>query len=142
MTDQNFKNHGRFIILWHLITSILMLAVFVGSIINLINSAPENRYSASLIVAISLILFVLWSYARIFALRAQDRAIRAEESFRHFILTGKPHDSRLHLRQIIALRFASDAEMPTLAKRTVEENLTQKEIKQLIQRWRADHHRV
>ena len=142
MTDQNLKNHGRFIILWHVVTSVLMLAVLVGSIINLINSAPENRYSASLIIVISVILFILWAYARIFALRAQDRAIRAEENFRHFVLTGKPHDSRLHLRQIIALRFASDAEMPTLAKRTVEENLTQKEIKQLIQRWRADHHRV
>jgi len=142
MAEQNRKNHSRYIILWHFITSGIMLAVLVGSIINLVNSAPENTYSASLLVVISLLLFILWFYARSFALRAQDRAIRAEENFRHFILTGKPHDSRLRLGQIIALRFASDAEMPALAKRTVEENLTQKQIKQAIQRWRADRHRV
>ena len=142
MSEQNRGNHARYIILWHFIISGAMLAVLIGSIINLVNSAPDNIYSASLLLAISVILFFLWFYARSFALRAQDRAIRAEENFRHFILTGKPLDSRLRLGQIIALRFASDAEMPTLAKRTVEENLTSKEIKHAIQRWRADYHRV
>jgi hypothetical protein len=81
-------------------------------------------------------------YTRWFALRAQDRAIRAEENFRHFILTGKPLDSRLRMGQIIALRFASDEEMPALAKRAVEEKLSQKEIKKAIKTWKPDYNRV
>jgi hypothetical protein len=75
-------------------------------------------------------------------LKAQDRAIRAEESLRHFVLTGKPLDSRLRTGQIVALRFASDAEFPALAQKAAEEGLSSKEIKQSIQNWRADHYRV
>jgi hypothetical protein len=93
------------------------------------------------VVAFFVLILLFW-YARTFALRAQDRAIRAEENFRHFILTGKPFDSKLRMAQIIALRFASDAEMPVLAKKAVEENLSQKQIKEAIQNWRADYHRV
>jgi hypothetical protein len=87
-------------------------------------------------------LISLFWYSRGFALRAQDRAIRAEENFRHYILTGKPLDSRLRMGQIIALRFASDAELPDLAKKAVEENMRSKEIKASIKNWRPDHHRA
>ena len=142
MAEQNLKNHTRILVFWHFVTSTIMLLILTGSIINLFYASHENRYTAFLVLGISIMLFILWFYARSFALRAQDRAIRAEENFRHFILTGKPNDSRLSLRQIIALRFASDAEMPALAKQTVAENLTPKEIKKLVQRWRADYHRV
>jgi hypothetical protein len=72
----------------------------------------------------------------------QDRAIRAEEKLRYFVLTGKPLDSRLRMGQIIALRFASDEELPTLARRAAEESLTPAQIKQAIQHWRADLRRV
>jgi hypothetical protein len=85
---------------------------------------------------------VLYWYTRRFALKAQDRAIRAEENIRHFILTGKPLDTGLRLRQIIALRFASDEEMPALAQRAITEKLSSKQIKQAIKNWRADYHRV
>jgi hypothetical protein len=61
---------------------------------------------------------------------------------RHFVLTGKPLDSRLRLSQIIALRFASDLEFPALAQKAAEEGLSSKEIKQSIQNWRADYNRV
>jgi hypothetical protein len=57
-----------------------------------------------------------------FALRAQDRAIRAEENLRHFILTGKPFDSRLRMSQIIALRFAPDDEFPGWQKKLLKKN--------------------
>jgi hypothetical protein len=77
-----------------------------------------------------------------FSLKAQDRAIRAEENFRHYILTGKPLDSRLTTRQIIGLRFASDEEFPALAVRAVEENLSEDEIKRLVKKWRPDYYRV
>lgn len=142
MSEQNFKNHGRYIFLWHFLTGIGVIALTIGSIINLFNSSEDNLYSASLLVLISLILGSIFWYARAFALRAQDRAIRAEENFRHFILTGKPFGSRLRMGQIIAIRFASDEEMPGLVARAVEEKLSQKQIKQAIKDWRADHHRA
>jgi hypothetical protein len=142
MKEQNYQNHGRYIFMWHYFTGAAVLAVIIGSIINLINSTRENLYSASLIVAIALIISSIYWYARVFALKAQDRAIRAEENFRHYIITGKPLDKKLRMRQIIALRFASDEEFPILAKKAVEENLSQKAIKQAIRKWKADYNRV
>lgn len=142
MSQQNFKNHVRYVPLWHFITPLLVLAVMTGSIIHLVRSSGTDKYAAALLVMISFVLVILFVYARSFALRAQDRAIRTEENFRHYILTGQPHDSRLRMAQIIALRFASDAEMPALAKRAAEEKLSQKQIKKVIQSWRADYYRV
>ena len=119
MNEQNYKNHARYTIQWHFLTGGAVIAVIIGSIINLVNSSKENLYSASLLVAVSLILASIFWYCRVFALRAQDRAIRAEENFRHFILTGKPFDRQLRMRQIIALRFASDEELPALTTKAV-----------------------
>ncbi len=142
MSNQNFKNHGRYIPLWHYITPTLLLILLVFSIINLIHADAHTHYSAALLVVVSVVLFIFWWYVRLFALKAQDRAIRAEENFRHFILTGKPLDSRLRMSQIIGLRFASDDEFVSLAKKAVDENLSQKNIKQAIKNWKADHNRV
>ncbi|MES1216864.1 MAG: DUF6526 family protein [Bacteroidota bacterium] len=142
MSEQNYKNHPRYIPLWHFITSLAIIAVLIGSIINLVKSAAENLYSASLIVAIAIILCSFFWYARWFALRVQDRAIRAEESLRHFILTGKPMDSRLRMGQIIALRFASDEEFPELASKAAEKGLRSKTIKKMIKIWRSDNYRA
>ena len=142
MSQQNVKNHGRFIPLYHYITGTLVIVIFGGSIVNLIHADAHTHYSAALLVCVAFVLLVLFWYARWFALRAQDRAIRAEENFRHFILAGKPLDSRLQMAQIIALRFASDEEFVALAKKAAEENLSQKNIKQSVQNWRADHNRV
>ena len=142
MSEQNFKNHTRFVPLYHYVAGTLAIAIFGGSIVNLFHSDAQTHYSAALLVCVAFVLLVLFWYARAFALRAQDRAIRAEENFRHFILTGKPFDSKLRMGQIIGLRFASDAEMPALAKKAAEENLSQKQIKEAIQNWRADYNRV
>ena len=142
MKEQNFRNHSRYIILWTFITPLLLVAILGGSIVNLIHADAHTHYSAALILLISLVLLIIYWYARRFALKAQDRAIRAEENFRHFILTGKPLDSRLRMSQIIALRFAPDDEFPSLAKKAVEEKLRSKEIKAAIQNWKADHNRV
>ena len=142
MSEQNFKKHSRYIPLWHFIIPLIMFSLLTGSIINLVHSDPSDHYSAALIVVIAVLFTGFYWYTRWFALRAQDRAIRAEENFRHFILTGKPHDNRLRMGQIIALRFASDEEMPALAKRAVEEKMLQKEIKQAIKNWRPDYNRV
>ncbi|MBL7724630.1 MAG: hypothetical protein JNK27_10800 [Chitinophagaceae bacterium] len=141
--EQNFKNHIRLVPMYHGVAFLLAISGLIGSIINLLNHHDAgNHYSAALLVVVFLVLILLLWYARVFALKAQDRAIRAEENFRHFILSGKPLDKQLRLSQIIALRFASDEEFPALAKKAVEEKLSQKQIKQVIQNWRADYHRV
>ena len=142
MAEQNFKNHTRLVPGFHGVTFLLIVTGLIGSIVNLIHADAATHYSAALLVVVFLaVLGVAW-YARVFALKAQDRAIRAEENFRHFILTGKPLDKQLRMGQIIGLRFASDEEMPALAKRAAEEKLSQKDIKQAIQNWRADYYRV
>jgi hypothetical protein len=87
-----------------------MFALLGGAINYIIKATPENKYLASLVVLVSIIFVLIAWYAREFALKAQDRAIRAEEGLRYFIMTGKAFPSELKLSQIIALRFASDAE--------------------------------
>ena len=142
MANQNYRNHFRYVPLWHVITSLAILALLVGSVVDITYSTKENIYSASLLVLVSLILMSIFWYARRFALRAQDRAIRAEENLRHFALTGKLLDRRLRMGQIIALRFADDEEFVPLAKRAAEEGIRSGEIKKAIANWKADHHRV
>ncbi|MFZ9386801.1 MAG: DUF6526 family protein [Chitinophagaceae bacterium] len=143
MSDQNFKNHTRLVPMYHGLAFLLIFAGLIGSVINLLDhNTPGNHYSAALLVVVFVVLLLIFWYARAFALKAQDRAIRAEENFRHFILTGKPLDKGLRLGQIIGLRFASDEEFPELAKRALQENLSQKEIKMSVKNWRADYHRV
>ena len=142
MSVQNLKNHSRYIPLWHYIVPFFMLVLLIFSIINLIHADARSHYSSVLLMVIAVLFIVFYWYTRAFALKAQDRAIRAEENFRHFILTGKPLDSRLRMGQIIGLRFASDEEFSGLAKKAAEENLTQKQIKEAIQNWKADNDRA
>ncbi|MBA4198440.1 MAG: hypothetical protein C0459_12890 [Chitinophaga sp.] len=142
MLQQNFQNHSRYVPFYHFVTPALLLAVIIGSIVNVVHSSKENLYSASLLVALSIVVAFVWAYSRIFALRAQDRAIRAEENFRHYIITGKPLPASLRMGQIIALRFASDDELAALTARAVAEHLSNKQIKQAIVNWRPDYNRA
>lgn len=142
MAKQNFSNHSRYIPLWHVITATALLAFLGGSIVNLVNATRETVYSASLLVLAGFILLSIYWYARWFALRAQDRAIRAEENLRHFALTGKLLDRHLRTSQIIALRFAPDEEFVELAKRANEEQMRSVAIKKAIKNWKGDYHRV
>jgi hypothetical protein len=142
MREQSFKNHSRYIPLWHFITPFILLLLLGGAIVNFIHADRDVHYSAALILLMVLLLFIFYWYSRAFALRAQDRAIRAEENFRHYILTGKPLDGGLTMSQIIALRFAADEEFPGLAQRARTENLSSKQIKAAIQNWRPDHDRA
>jgi Family of unknown function (DUF6526) len=142
MEAQNFKNHTRIVTGFHLILFAILLAILIGSMVNIYHAAPENRYSAWLIFSLVIALTLTAWYSRVFPLKAQDRAIRAEENFRHFVLTGKPLDSNLRMSQIIALRFASDEEFLVLTKKAVSENLSSKEIKGAIQNWKGDFHRA
>ena len=142
MKEQNFKNHSRFVMLYHVVGLLLLLSLLIGSIINLVNSSKENLYSASLILVTNILLGITLYFARAFALKANDRAIRAEENLRHFVLTGKGLPTGLRLGQIVALRFASDNELVTLAEKASAENLSGNAIKALIQNWKADYERV
>ncbi len=144
MQEQNYSNHSRLVKGFHGLTAAAITAFIIGSFVNLYHSfqQKDNLYSASLICLAGLIMVLLFWYTRSFPLKAQDRAIRAEESLRYFILTGKRLDNRLRLSQIIALRFASDKEFPALAEQAISENLSSADIKKAIQHWRADHHRV
>src|SRR5687768_14460989 len=129
---QNYKNHARYIPIWHVVTPIVLVSFLIGSIMNFLRADESNDYSAALILVLSFILIIFYWYSRAFALKAQDRAIRAEENFRHFILTGKQLDKQLRMSQIVALRFASDEEFPGLAVRALSENLSSKQIKEAI----------
>jgi len=97
---------------------------------------------AGLLVLAFLLIGLTAVFARTFALKAQDRAARAEEKLRHFILSGKALPAELKLAQILALRFASDEEYLYLVNRAVIENLPADEIKKAIKNWRADDHRI
>lgn len=102
----------------------------------------QAAWSFIALVLLAVLVMALAPYARTKALVAQDRAIRAEEQLRHFILTGKRLDERLTNAQIVALRFASDAEFVSLAQQAAEAGWKPGEIKRSIQHWRADVHRV
>jgi hypothetical protein len=143
MKTQYYQNHRKRVPLYTYVTGLALVALFIGSINNLRQSwEGEAFYSASLLVLVTLILWSLFIHTRRFALKAQDRAIRAEENLRFYVLTGKLPDPRLHPKQIIALRFASDEELADLAEKTLAEHLSPDSIKRSIQQWRADHYRV
>ncbi|MBN8730402.1 MAG: hypothetical protein J0L64_07680 [Acidobacteria bacterium] len=144
MSQQNFDNHARLDTGYHRILFPILLLTFIGSCVNLYNSLGDHQrlYSASLITVITMSLIAVGLYARIFALKAQDRAIRAEENLRHYVLTGKLLDARLTPRQIVALRFAPDSEFVELAAKAAASALDSKTIKQSIKQWKADDYRV
>jgi hypothetical protein len=141
---QSYKNHAQIVPLYHRVLTALLLLILIGSIVNLTKSWGDSTrfYSASLIVALTIAAILLFIFVRVFPLKAQDRAIRAEEQLRHYVLTGKLLDRRLTMRQIVALRFASDAELVALAQRAVDQSMSPDAIKQAVKEWRADTYRV
>lgn len=142
MKEQNFKNHVNYVPLYHYLTFFLMFVMIVGSVISIIN-ANENNTLISWLLLLSICITISVSFHnRSFALKAQDRVIRAEENLRYFMLTGKRLDKRITLEQLIGLRFADDDEFIKLVDRTLKENLSKKEIKKAIKNWRADHYRA
>jgi hypothetical protein len=102
----------------------------------------ERIYDAALITAFSFAVLLTALFARVFALRAQDRAIRAEENLRHFAMTGKLLDARLSALQIVALRFASDGEFAALAQKAAQDGMKPGDIKRAVKNWRADDYRA
>lgn len=142
MKQQNYKNHSKFVIGYHIVTFLAILAFLGGAVRNFWNSSEDNLYSASLLVLLAFILLFMFYFIRSFALKAQDRAIRAEEKLRYFILTGKSISNKLTTRQFVGLRFAPDDEFPALAERAAMENLSENDIKKVIKNWKADDYRA
>ena len=144
METQNYANHRRLIPLYHFVLFGVIVLTLIGSLVNLYHSLGDHQriYSASLIVVIMFCLLLLFFFSRVFPLKAQDRAIRAEENLRHYVVTGKLLDPRLTIRQIIGLRFAPDEEFVALAQKAAAENLSEDAIKKAIKHWRADTYRV
>lgn len=140
---QTYQNHVR----WHKPFHFFLLPVFL---INFIWSAVElflyPGWDQGRWVVVSFALIVLTLLARINPLRAQDRVIRLEEQLRYQRIL--PADlaqraSALTVWQVVALRFASDAELPELVRQTLENKFSKSdEIKRAIKNWRADTVRV
>jgi hypothetical protein len=144
MATQNYSNHTQFVPAFHFVLVPVLALTLIGSAVNLYQSWGDHQrlYSAALIVVLAAAALLLAFLSRIFALKAQDRAIRAEENLRYFAMTGKLLHPGLTVKQIVALRFASDAELVTLAQRAAKDSLAPAEIKKAVQNWRGDTYRV
>jgi len=142
--EQTYKTHRRIVPMYHYVTFLILVAVTIGSFVNLYETICSGAgvYSASLISALSVASIFIFFFVRVFALKAQDRAIRAEENLRHFVMNGKLLDPKLSIRQIIGLRFASDEEFLDLEARAVKESLSESDIKKAIKTWKPDTYRV
>ena len=143
MQEQNYQNHTQRVLGFNVL-GLVLAATLIGACVNLYQSWGDHQrlYSASLILVLAGCILTAAYYSRTFPLRAQDRAIRAEENLRHYVLAGKLLDPKLRIGQIIALRFASDAELVDLARKAAADNMSPDQIKRAIRNWRADHHRV
>jgi hypothetical protein len=144
MPAQSYKNHSRYVPLYHFVTSLILVLCLAASAWNIVKTYQHHsgRLIAAILFGLSYAGIMLFWYARQFALTAQDRAIRAEENVRHLALAGKLLDKRLRMSQVIALRFANDAEFLTLAEKAANENMNAGDIKKAIVSWKADHHRA
>ncbi|HUA87202.1 MAG TPA: DUF6526 family protein [Bryobacteraceae bacterium] len=139
---QTLQNHARLDPLYHLFLAPVALLMLIGAIYELIRD-PGWMTAAHVVVVIWAIVALF--KIRLYALKVQDRVIRLEERLRLEKLLSEPLKSRipeLSESQLIALRFASDAELPALVEKTLGGNLDNKTIKQSIREWRPDYFRV
>ena len=148
-TTQTYANHRRLDPLFHL----FVIPVFVlGVVLSLVHffahfreSDFRDNFHSFLLIVLALALLTLVFKTRMYALKVQDRVIRLEERLRLMQLLPEPLRARipeLTTGQLIALRFASDAELPALAQRALNEKLKSTDIKKAIQNWRPDNSRV
>jgi hypothetical protein len=139
---QTLQNHTKLDPPFHMFLVPVGLFLLIGSIYQLVQNL-------SWMTAIH-VLVVVWAMVavfkiRIYSLKVQDRVIRLEERLRMEKLLPEHLKSRIYElteQQFIALRFASDAELPALVEKTLKDHLPPKAIKQAIQNWRPDYFRV
>ena len=144
MSEQNLKNHGRVVPLYHFFVLPVLLGNFGVRVYWWIRLEFAWSHFFGVLVAAALFLGAL--YGRLFALRVQDRLIRLEEKLRYERVLQEElrwRADELTPSQFIALRFASDEELPALMQKVLDEKLTErKAIKQLIKNWRPDYLRA
>ena len=141
-TTQSFANHARLDPPFHFFLLPLGLVAIVLSVIHIIH---HPSIASTLLVMLAVGFFMIAGKSRGYSLKVQDRVIRLEERLRLAMLLPEAARARigeLTESQLIALRFASDAELPGLAMRALNEGLTKKQIKSAIQSWRGDYFRV
>jgi hypothetical protein len=139
---QNLQNHTKLDPVFHFFLGPLGLLLLAAAIYNLVKNPGT---SAILYVVAMLWAIVAVFKVRLYALKVQDRVIRLEERLRMekclpSALNGRVYE--LTEQQLIALRFASDDELPVLVEKTISGHLEPKAIKAAIQIWRPDYWRV
>jgi len=138
---QSAQSHTAIDPAFHYILLPIFVANFITSIVMAFHAGPHLGLHLWLIV-LSAALIVLVFKLRIYSLRVQDRVIRLEERLRIAALAPIADVNALSIQQLIALRFASDAELPALVARTLAESLDPKAIKASITNWRQDNVRI
>jgi len=139
---QTFANHSRFDPSYHFFVVPVFLLLAIAGMVHFI-WRPGWHTALMFVVAVALATAV--SKIRTYSLRVQDRVIPLEETLRLKALLPEPLRSRipeLTEGQLIALRFASDTEVPALTARALSEKLSRADIKKAIQTWRPDYWRV
>jgi Family of unknown function (DUF6526) len=142
---QNFKNHTRYHPPFHFVIIPLLILNLIFAIYITVHNWPAYQHTHLWNIVMAIVFLLMAGNARESAMKAQDRVIRLEERLRLRALL--PEADRAHIdefttRQLIALRFASDDELPALAHQALTKNMEPKAIKQAIVSWRPDHHRV
>ena len=140
---QTFENHTRWVPLYHFVSAPIFILNLVWALYLLVTG-----FSAHTVFGVLFAFALMFTFfcTRTFALSAQDRIIRLEERLRLRELLPDDQQARINdftTSQLIALRFASDAELPDLARQVLNEDITsRKAIKERIQTWRPDYQRV
>jgi hypothetical protein len=152
MSEQNFSNHTKLVPLFHFFVLPILILNLIHSGLRLYHSITESAVGvhaigpAILSVLLAMALLALALSARLMALGVQDRVIRLEERMRYEKLLPsdlQPRIGEFSIAQLVSLRFASDAELPALARKVLDGKMNdRKAIKQMIQNWRADYQRV
>jgi hypothetical protein len=141
--QQSFANHTKWVPGFHFFIMPVLLLNLCWSIYRCFKDLTPGTFIAVLTAAA---IFLLMLYARLFALAVQDRVIRLEERLRLEKLLPEDLKSRIGeftREQLVGMRFASDGELPALARKVLTDKVAdRKSVKQLIQNWRADHLRA
>ena len=142
---QNLKNHARLQPIFHFVILPLLLLNIIFAIYLTIHNWPAYKHTHIWWIVLSIIFFMMAGIGRDGALKVQDRVIRLEERLRLVALVSEPDRAHIHeltTPQLIALRFASDDEIPALVHKTLTQRLEPKAIKASINKWRPDYERV
>ncbi|HUQ87088.1 MAG TPA: DUF6526 family protein [Vicinamibacterales bacterium] len=140
MAEQSFASHTHRPILTAIVWALALTALVL--MVQSMRGANTRDWA---IIAVTLAVIVLGVISRAYTVRLQDRIIMLEEKVRAAELLDAGRDTqlaKLSAKQIAALRFASDAEFPSLLERAARENLAPKEIKAAIKTWRPDLRRT